>query len=190
VPPYIIVAGRYHLSSWYDDDIIPKDWRIRTSSNGWTSNEIGLDFIQYFKKHTKDRKTGVHRLLVLDGHESHVSGDFELYCKKHNIIILCMPAHSFHILQPLNVACFGPLKRVYGKMVEKMMRRSLTYIAKEDFLPFFKDTHFEVFTHKNIQAGFLGAGLVPFDPESVVSKLDVRLRTPTPPGSSGMDAVP
>jgi hypothetical protein len=101
-----------------------------------------------------------------------------------------MPAHSSHILQPLNVACFGPLKRVYGKMVEKIMRRSLTHIAKEDFLPLFKNTHFEVFTHKNIQAGFLGAGLVPFDPESLVSKLDVRLRTPTPPGSSGMDAVP
>jgi hypothetical protein len=101
-----------------------------------------------------------------------------------------MPAHSFHILQSLNVACFGPLKRMYGKMVEKMMRRSLTHIAKENFLPFFKDTHFEVFTHKNIQAGFLGAGLVSFDPESVVSKLDVKLRTPTPPGSSGMDAVP
>jgi hypothetical protein len=75
-------------------------------------------------------------------------------------------------------------------MVEKMMHRLLTYIAKEDFLPFFKNTHFEVFTHKNIQAGFLRAGLVPFDPKSVVSKLDIRLRTPTPPGSSGMNAVP
>jgi hypothetical protein len=34
VLPYIVVAGRYHLFSWYDDDTIPKDWRIRTSSNG------------------------------------------------------------------------------------------------------------------------------------------------------------
>jgi hypothetical protein len=76
VPPYIVVAGRYHLSSWYDDDTIPKDWRLQTSPNGWTSNEIGLDFIQHFERHTKDRKTGVRRLLVLDGHESHVSGDF------------------------------------------------------------------------------------------------------------------
>jgi hypothetical protein len=162
VPLYIVIAGRYYLSLWYDDNTIPKDWRIRTSPNGWKSNEIGLDFIQYFEKHTKDRKTGVHRLLVLDGHESHVSGDFELYCKEYNIIILRMPAHSSHILQPLDVACFGPFKRVYGKMVEKMMRRSLTHIAKENFLPLFKDTFFEVFIHKNIQAGFWGAGLVFF----------------------------
>ena len=31
-----------------------------------------------------------------------------------------------------------------------------------------------------MRAGFRGAGLVPFDPEAVISKLDVRLRTPPP----------
>jgi hypothetical protein len=35
-------------------------------------------------------------------------------------------------------------------------------------------------TEKNIQAAFRGAGIVPFDPECVLSKLDVQLRTPTP----------
>jgi hypothetical protein len=35
-------------------------------------------------------------------------------------------------------------------------------------------------TEKNIKSAFRGAGLVPLDPESVVSKLDVQLRTPTP----------
>jgi hypothetical protein len=100
-----------------------------------------------------------------------------------------MPAYSFHIFQPLNVACFGPLKRVYGKMVEKIMRRLLTHIAKKNFLLFFKNTFFKVFIHKNIQAGFRGAGFVPFDPESVISKLNVKLRTPTPPKSPEMDAA-
>ncbi|RDW91678.1 hypothetical protein BP5796_02843 [Coleophoma crateriformis] len=32
-----------------------------------------------------------------------------------------------------------------------------------------------------MSGGFAGAGLVPYDPERVLSKLDVRLRTPTPP---------
>jgi hypothetical protein len=35
-------------------------------------------------------------------------------------------------------------------------------------------------TEKNAQGGFAGAGLVPYDPERVLSKLDVRLHTPTP----------
>jgi hypothetical protein len=74
-------------------------------------------------------------------------------------------------------------------MVEKMMRRLLIYIAKENFLPFFKNTFFEVFIYKNIQAGFRGAELIPFDLESVISKLDVKLRTPTPLRSPEMDAA-
>ncbi|KAJ0127325.1 Uncharacterized protein HZ326_29573 [Fusarium oxysporum f. sp. albedinis] len=32
----------------------------------------------------------------------------------------------------------------------------------------------------NIRGGFRGAGLAPFNPENVISKLDVQLRTPTP----------
>lgn len=35
-------------------------------------------------------------------------------------------------------------------------------------------------TKENVRAGFRGSGLVPLDPEAVLSKLDVRLRTPTP----------
>jgi FtsZ-binding cell division protein ZapB len=35
-------------------------------------------------------------------------------------------------------------------------------------------------TESNIKGGFRGAGLAPFDPEVVISKLDVQLRTPTP----------
>ena len=35
-------------------------------------------------------------------------------------------------------------------------------------------------TEKNIKGGFRGAGLVPFDPENVLSRLDVRSRTPSP----------
>jgi len=42
IPPFIIVAGKYHLSTWYDTSPLPKDWVIATSENGWTTNERGL----------------------------------------------------------------------------------------------------------------------------------------------------
>jgi hypothetical protein len=62
-------------------------------------------------------------------------------------------------------------------------------IAKKNFLTLFKNTVFEIFTHRNIQLGFKEAGIVPFDPVSVISKLDIRLRTPTPPGSFKMNTA-
>ncbi|KAJ3482685.1 hypothetical protein NLG97_g7505 [Lecanicillium saksenae] len=88
VPPFIIVSGKFHLSSWYENSPLPQDWVIATSENGWTTNERGLEWIRHFDKYTKPRTTGGYRLLVLDGHESHHSTDFELYCKESNIITL------------------------------------------------------------------------------------------------------
>jgi len=50
--------------------------------------------------------------------------------------------------------------------------------------------HFNTMTMANIQAGFRGAGLVPFNPQAVISKLDIKLRTPTPTGPPLSEADP
>nr|AER39693.1 transposase [Verticillium dahliae] len=180
VPPFIIMAGKNHLSSWYEDSPLPHDWVIATTDKGWTTNEKGLEWIQHFDKHTKPRRSAGYRLLILDGHQSHHSVEFELYCKENNIITLCMPPHSSHLLQPLDVGCFGPLKQAYGRQIEKKMRAGTSHITKEDFFPAFFAAFKEAMTERNIKGGFRGAGLVPMSPEIVVSKLDVKLRTPTP----------
>ena len=180
VPPFIIVAGKNHLSSWYQNSGFPPNWVIAITDNGWTTNEKGVDWIWHFEKHTRARTVGSYRLLILDGHESHHSDDFEEYCKENNIITLCMPPHSSHILQPLDVGCFSPLKKAYGRYIEDMMRAHITHITKDDFFPAFRSAFFAALTESNIQGGFRGAGIVPFDPESVISTLDLKLKTPTP----------
>ncbi|KAJ0117547.1 hypothetical protein HZ326_31907, partial [Fusarium oxysporum f. sp. albedinis] len=42
----------------------------------------------------------------------------------------------------------------------------------------------------NIRGGFRGAGLAPLDPETVISKLDVQLRAPMPPGEVSQPSTP
>jgi DDE superfamily endonuclease len=180
IPPFIILAAKYHLANWYKECDLPADWRIATTDNGWTTNDIGLDWIKHFDYHTAPRTKGTYRLLILDGHESHHSTEFELYCQMHNIITLCMPPHSSHLLQPLDVGCFGPLKQAYGRQIEDLMRAHINHVSKLEFLCAFREAFFASITEKNVQGGFVGAGLVPYDPERVLSKLDVQLRTPTP----------
>jgi hypothetical protein len=91
-----------------------------------------------------------------------------------------MPLHSLYILQPLDVSCFGPLKKAYGREIEGLMRARVTYIIKADFLPAFCAAFKATMTEKNIQGAFRGAGLIPFNPQSVLSRLDVKLHTPSP----------
>jgi hypothetical protein len=173
LPPFVVVKGTNILQSWFESTQLPHDWRVATSQNGWTTNEIGLDWIKHFELHTRPRTTGGYRLLVLDGHGSHHSADFELYCQENNIITLCMPPHSSHLLQPLDVGCFSPLKKAYGKQIEGYMRGNQTHITKEDFFPAFYAAFQEAITPRNIQGGFRGAGITPFSPERVLEGLGI-----------------
>jgi hypothetical protein len=114
IPPFIIVTGKYYLRNWYEGSSLPADWAIATTQNGWTNNEIGLEWLKHFDKHTINRSVSQYRLLILDSYESHRSADFKAYCKEKKIITLYMPAYASHLLQPLDVGCFRPLKTAYG----------------------------------------------------------------------------
>jgi hypothetical protein len=149
-----------------------------------------MDWIRHFEKHTRARTVGGYRLLVLHGHESHRSSEFEEYCKENSIITLCMPPHSSHLLQPLDVGCFGPLKKAYGRQIENMMRAHILHITKDDFFPAFHAAFKETMTESNVQGGFRGAGLLPLDPEKVIFALDLKLKTQTPPNSRPNTAQP
>jgi hypothetical protein len=180
IPPFIIYKGRVHISAWYEEQDIPYDWKLSVSENGWTNNQLGLEWLKHFDQHTKTRQKGSYRLLILDGHESHLNKDFKDYCLVHKILTLCMPSHSSHILQPLDVVCFSPLKLKYSQRVRDLARRRVYHINKEGFLPAFKHAFFDVFTYDNCKKAFEASGLVPINAQVVIDRLEVQLRTPSP----------
>ncbi|KAF5519700.1 hypothetical protein CGCA056_v007662 [Colletotrichum aenigma] len=183
MPPFLVVQGRFHLASWYSEAQIPDSWAVKTTSNGWTNNETALEWLRYFDKYSKPRLRGIYRMLVVDSHESHVSSDFEDYCKKNKIITICLPAHSSHLTQPLDVGCYSVLKLRYGSQIEHFIKARITHIAKPEFFLAFKAAFLQTFTQENVHGGFRGARLIPYNPQTVLSKLDVQLRTPTAPNT-------
>ncbi|RKK10678.1 hypothetical protein BFJ66_g14706 [Fusarium oxysporum f. sp. cepae] len=94
IAPFIIGAGQYHLANWYRECDLPGNWVIAMSQNGWTNNKLGLEWLKHFDRSTKNRSTGPYRLLILDGHESHHSADFERYCKENKIITLSTDSNA------------------------------------------------------------------------------------------------
>ena len=181
LPPFLILQGRVHITSWYTETGLPSDWVIKTTPNGWTDNDTALEWLKHFDQHTKGRTRGPYRMLVLDGHKSHESAEFQEYCKANNIITLGLPPHSSHLTQPLDVGCFSPLKKAYSREIELYIKAHINHITKVEFLIAFKAAFVKSITKQNADAGFRGAGLIPFNPDAVISKLDIQLRTPTPP---------
>jgi hypothetical protein len=178
LPPFVILSGKVHQSNWYRN--LPLDWTIGISDNGWTNDQLGVEWVKHFNQHTVARTAGVYRLLILDGHSSHATPEFDQFCTENKIITLCMPPHTSHLLQPLDVSCYSPLKRAYGREVEELARHGVYHVDKTDFLTAYTRIRPTVFTQQNIQAGFQATGLVPLYPDRVLSSLTV-VRTPSPP---------
>ena len=181
LPPFVILSGKLHQASWYQH--LPPDWVIAISDNGWTTDKLGVEWVKHFDRHTRSRTYGVRRLLILDGHGSHATPEFDQYCTENSIITLCMPAHTSHLLQPLDVSCFSPLKRAYGREIQELARQGVYHIDKIDFLTAYTQIRPIVFTEQNIKAGFEATGLVPYYPDRVLSSLTV-VRTPSPPATT------
>jgi hypothetical protein len=178
----IFKATKYSQEGWFES--LPCDWKINISDNGWTTDKIGMDWlINHFIPYTNGRTMGRYRMLILDGHGSHLTAEFDRICTENNIIPICMPPHSSHLLQPLDVSCFAVLKRQYGQLVEQRMRLGFNHIDKIDFLTAFPEARTMAYKAETIWNGFRATGLVPFDPDQVYQQLTVQLRTPTPPPS-------
>ena len=61
------------------------------------------------------------------------------------------------------------------------MRHRINHINKLEFLEVYPSARIEAFKSEAIKNSFLAAGLVPFTPGRVILKLNILLRTPTPP---------
>ena len=179
----MIFKGKIYITDWFESNL-PYNWRIEISNNGWTTDEIGLRWLQnHFIPHTNSRVRVKYRLLILDGHGSHLTPQFDRICAENNIIPHCIPAHSSHLLQPLDVGCFAPLKRAYSRFVSDLARIGYNHIDKLDFLADYPQARIEAFQPETIRNSFTATGLTPINPERVLSKLNISLRTPTPPES-------
>ena len=61
------------------------------------------------------------------------------------------------------------------------MQLGYNYIDKLDSFEAFKSARIAALNSSNVYSGFTAAGLVPYNPERVLSRLQFKPRTPTPP---------
>ncbi|KAI5193409.1 hypothetical protein E4T38_09963 [Aureobasidium subglaciale] len=100
------------------------------------------------------------RLLILDGHSSYTTIEFLWFCKQLKIFLLFLPAHSSHVLQPLNLGVFSPLKSRYHLAALD----DASPIKKQRFVTCYHLARLERFTPRHLRAGWLAAGIYLFNP--------------------------
>ena len=145
LPPAIIyqaISGNIH-DSWLNDYNPEKHGCYITSTpSGWTSEELALSWLtKVFDciSKPKAREGRDWRLLIVDGHNSHINIRFLDWCDKHRVLVAVFPPHSTHQLQPLDVTCFRSLGHHYSLNLDKwqIATQGLTRLSKREFFSLF-----------------------------------------------------
>jgi hypothetical protein len=182
LPAFVIFQGQRLQQSWVNLQM-DKQTVLHISDNGWTTRTIALEWLKHFDQYTLPQTRGKYRLLILDGHTSHVSLPFIQYCKEHNIVALCLPPHSTHILQPLDIGIFSPLSKAYKTRIQQHSIFGTERITNEQFLMFFQAARQEAISLRNITSAWRAAGLKPYNPSPIL----LKYRPKTPPFASFTD---
>ena len=132
----VIFKGQSLQTTWFLASI--PGWLYTTSENGWTSNEIGVEWLQRIFIPETATSNSQWRLLILDGYSSHVDIKFLWLYKQHRIYLLFLPAHSSHILQPLDLAPFSVIKSSYRRQIQDLASLDdAVAVKKERFIIYY-----------------------------------------------------
>src|SRR5258708_2828293 len=110
-------------------------------------------------------------LLIWDGHGSHCTLILLLKAYEHNILILRLPPHCTHKLQPLDVRVFGPLQAKFADMMDEFVGKHYCRICKSDFVSVYMKAQEKAISCELIKSAFRHCGVHPlnvdiFDTES------------------------
>ena len=136
-------------------DVSESGWMTETVFENWFSS-LFLPFCCWKKKTI---------ILTFDGHDSH----YETIVKalQENVIIVCLPLHTSHALQPLDVAIFKPFKDHWHRIFLTFYRKIKIKTVDKVISPSLTKKLWGKISSDNLISGFRGAGLWPLNRDAV-----------------------
>ena len=180
IPPLVIFKGKHIQTSWFHHDEVP-DWVYTTSKNGWIANRIVFNWLtKVFIPETKPSGDKDARLLILDGYRSHHTTEFLWECKINNIWLVFLPPHSTHVLQPLDLSCFCPIKSKYREQIAELAYiDDAAPIKKHRFIKYYHKAREEGLTARVIKSGWRASSIYPWNPRKGLESSQVKKKAIT-----------
>ena len=165
VPNFYILKGTYFLQDYIagcEEGAVmgmqPNAWMTRWLFESWI-----LHFIECLKRGPSINLNNRH-LLVLGGHNSHVTLEVKKIAMQLGLDIISLPSHTSHALQPLDLACFAPFKTTFRKHKDSwtLVNRNVK-VGKKELYEWTCKVLQCTLTPKNINSGFRKARIWSLD---------------------------
>ncbi len=164
VPPMMVYPRKTCVPDKLKEGAFPNTV-FRSSENGWINKDLFVEWFRFFLKSIPPSRP---ILLIQDGHGSHVSIELIEIARENNVSLLCLPSHTSHILQPLDVGVFKSFKSGFSKVCGDYMKHYPGRVITVDLLASMVGLAYPIsFTPVNILSGFRKTGIYPFNPSAI-----------------------
>ena len=129
----------------------------------WMTSYLFSEWISHFIK-SIERIGGIspkrRHLLILDGHNSHVTLEVARRAKVVGLDLLTLPSHTSHALQPLDCSIFKPFKTHFQTYRDYWSRENVTEVAcKETLAHWVSFALRKALTESNVISGIRATGI-------------------------------
>lgn len=164
IPPFIIYSKAYPGGVCYKTQGPSKALYGWSDSGCINSDLFKKWFLKQFLLHApKERPL----LLIFDGHKSPVNLEVVEAARKEAVILLCLPPHCSHMLQPLDAGLFVLLKQRFAAFIgDGCTTDSHFAVSKKEFSGVFKGTYQVVKEEEGVSTvkeGFSKCGIYPLN---------------------------
>jgi hypothetical protein len=162
ISPFLIFKGK-RLNEEIKDGCSP-GCGFAVSENGWSSSKLFTLYLQehFIKYCNKPENQDI--LILFDGSTTHLGREAIDWAKERNIHLFVLPPHSSHILQPLDIGVFGPMKQSYNSRCHTFLKQNKGQIvSKHNITSIICKAYMDAFKPSNIVNSFEKSGIFPFN---------------------------
>ena len=164
LPPMIIFDAKNLNHAWTKNEVPGTKYGL--SDKGWINTELFEGwFTELFLPCAVSARP---LLLLLDGHSTHYQPDVVRFAQEHDVIMLCLPPHTSHEMQPLDCDVFGPLKCHWSNTCHDFYQNNPgKVVTKFNFNTLFSQAWLKAVSPINVISGFKTCGMHPYNSDAI-----------------------
>jgi DDE superfamily endonuclease len=182
------------MEDWYPEGL-PKGTLIIPSENGFTSDQIAIQYLQHYIDNSDAGPEADWKLMLMDNHGSHCTAEFIALANANHIRPYPLIAHLTHCMQPLDVGVFQPYKHWHDIAIQDAIAEFSVEYTLRRFLGDLTKIRENTFKRTTIQHAFEKSGMWPPNTTNCLTQLktfnpDLRKKKSSPEDEPTLPILP